>query len=425
MSNILTEGFRTQLSEAMDSILRNAVFEIMKIFENSLHEHQMALVQKGEEIVQLQIKLQKAEIKMVERECGDDKGVAINETEIIEIKRKPEYVLNTCGETLDTPEIDFEVPDDWCAPLGCETLIKQDDDVCPSVRLRPLSIPLWHIPDVKEVVDRDVDFQEQIKSFRRSSRGSSLNKKQKHTQKRNLPTDSSNTVLRRRLKNLTGKEQELESKKMYTCKFCKKVFDTPFGRSVHVRSHKRCKGCRKDFPFPSILKSHQATCKKLRKLLARKAVLTNSPKPEHFVEEKPIAPSKKQEEKSPLAASDLGEPSVQNDGFTITHSCAFCNKTFRTNFRLEEHIRVHTGETPYSCSMCPKKFHSNHSFKNHMTRIHADQVPSNGDLAWTKPLEDIEDNPEDLISPIEDTDRAMNHKNNQTECSQDIKPDSV
>lgn len=44
------------------------------------------------------------------------------------------------------------VPDDWCAPLGCETVRKKEDDECPSVRLRQLYIPLWHVPVVKQEV---------------------------------------------------------------------------------------------------------------------------------------------------------------------------------------------------------------------------------------------------------------------------------
>lgn len=44
------------------------------------------------------------------------------------------------------------VPDDWCAPLGCETVTKQEDSVCPSVRLRQLYIPLWHVPIIKQEV---------------------------------------------------------------------------------------------------------------------------------------------------------------------------------------------------------------------------------------------------------------------------------
>lgn len=64
------------------------MFEIMKIFENSLHDHQMELAQKGEEIAQLKIKLQRTEIKLKESVCEGDGGAA--------------------GQTSDVPEIDFE-----------------------------------------------------------------------------------------------------------------------------------------------------------------------------------------------------------------------------------------------------------------------------------------------------------------------------
>lgn len=44
------------------------------------------------------------------------------------------------------------VPDDWCAPLGSEVVAKKDSNECPSVRLRKLYIPLWHVPVVKQEV---------------------------------------------------------------------------------------------------------------------------------------------------------------------------------------------------------------------------------------------------------------------------------
>lgn len=43
------------------------------------------------------------------------------------------------------------VPDDWCAPLGSE-MVPNKDNECPSVRLRKLYIPLWHVPIVKQEV---------------------------------------------------------------------------------------------------------------------------------------------------------------------------------------------------------------------------------------------------------------------------------
>ncbi len=84
------------------------MFEIMKIFENSLHDHQMELVQKGEEIVQLKIKLQRAEVKLRDSECGGGRGAEVNNAQMNETQREPEDVVNASEQNSDVPEIDFE-----------------------------------------------------------------------------------------------------------------------------------------------------------------------------------------------------------------------------------------------------------------------------------------------------------------------------
>ena len=48
--------------------------------------------------------------------------------------------------------LSLAVPDDWCAPLGSEVVTKQEEGICPSVRLRPLHIPLWPVPLTKQEV---------------------------------------------------------------------------------------------------------------------------------------------------------------------------------------------------------------------------------------------------------------------------------
>lgn len=106
MTDYLTRAFRAQLTTTMDLVVKRTVYEIMTIFENSLHDHQMELAQKGEEVVQLKIKLQTAELKLREQECKGDRGAEMSKTQIDDTQ--PEDVLNIPRQTSDVPEIDFE-----------------------------------------------------------------------------------------------------------------------------------------------------------------------------------------------------------------------------------------------------------------------------------------------------------------------------
>ncbi|XP_061579746.1 zinc finger protein 148 isoform X1 [Cololabis saira] len=83
---------------------------------------------------------------------------------------------------------------------------------------------------------------------------------------------------------------------------------------------------------------------------------------------------KKRKQRSPakiLSMNDDGSLGVQNPK---CHICVHCNAAFRTNYHLQRHVFIHTGEKPFQCSQCDMRFIQKYLLQRH-EKIHTGEKP--------------------------------------------------
>lgn len=83
---------------------------------------------------------------------------------------------------------------------------------------------------------------------------------------------------------------------------------------------------------------------------------------------------KKRKQRSPakiLSINDDGSLGISNPK---CHVCVHCNAAFRTNYHLQRHVFIHTGEKPFQCSQCDMRFIQKYLLQRH-EKIHTGEKP--------------------------------------------------
>ena len=100
----------------------------------------------------------------------------------------------------------------------------------------------------------------------------------------------------------------------------------------------------------------------------------------------------------------------RNQGHTL--ESASCNTVLQliVAVNLQEHLRRHTGETPFHCDDCPMKFKTRNTYKRHLRTRHGKELMADGIhmmpheqflLIRTKPyLHDDQTTPEDVLQSL-------------------------
>ncbi|KAJ8012929.1 hypothetical protein DPEC_G00047990 [Dallia pectoralis] len=83
---------------------------------------------------------------------------------------------------------------------------------------------------------------------------------------------------------------------------------------------------------------------------------------------------KKRKQRSPAKILTIKEDGSLGLQSPKCHVCVHCNAAFRTNYHLQRHVFIHTGEKPFQCSQCDMRFIQKYLLQRH-EKIHTGEKP--------------------------------------------------
>ncbi|KAM4626695.1 zinc finger protein 148 isoform 2-T2 [Discoglossus pictus] len=83
---------------------------------------------------------------------------------------------------------------------------------------------------------------------------------------------------------------------------------------------------------------------------------------------------KKRKQRSPAKILTINEDGSLGLKIPKCHICEHCNAAFRTNYHLQRHVFIHTGEKPFHCDECGMRFIQKYHMERHK-RTHSGEKP--------------------------------------------------
>uniref|UniRef100_A0A672N0K2 Zinc finger protein 148-like n=1 Tax=Sinocyclocheilus grahami TaxID=75366 RepID=A0A672N0K2_SINGR len=89
---------------------------------------------------------------------------------------------------------------------------------------------------------------------------------------------------------------------------------------------------------------------------------------------------KKRKQHSPAKILTINEDGSLGHQNPKSHVCEHCNAAFRTNYHLQRHVFIHTGEKPFQCNQCDMRFIQKYLLQRH-EKIHTGNLTFVNDSA--------------------------------------------
>ncbi|KAH1011923.1 hypothetical protein HUJ04_001192 [Dendroctonus ponderosae] len=167
--------------------------------------------------------------------------------------------------------------------------------------------------------------------------------------------------------------------KPYQCHICQKPFKLFKSLEDHVYTHGRykCDVCEKNFEIPELLASHWCSGKVAKGYIAKQEPAAQKEELLSEAEDEDFKDDQAQLLEQELDADVKSEepmvnlkPELQVESLT----CHFCQRTYKTAYKLQKHIEAHMGIFLAKCQYCDKGFSSKADLTNH-ERVHTKEKP--------------------------------------------------